>query len=104
VIKNWRQEWPAEMEELLSRFCQDKNESSGIKDFILVLMLFRTYPSDEVVSAIKIAVDSGVSCSSGVKQILLHSREVPVETKPLPDWEKTSDADISTYGQLGALK
>lgn len=104
AIKNWRQEWPAEMEELLSRFCQDKNESSGIKDFILVLMLFRTYPSDEVVSAIKIAVDSGVSCSSGVKQILLHSREVPVETKPLPDWEKTSDADISTYGQLGALK
>ena len=104
AIKNWRKEWPDEMEKLLSRFCQVQGENRGIKDFILVLMLFRSHPSHEIFTAIRIAIDKSVSCSNGIKHILLFNREASTEIKPLPGWKDLPAPDISPYSRLGALQ
>ena len=104
AIKNWRKKWPDKMEKLLSRFCRAQGTSRGIKDFILVLMLFSSHPDHEVHAAIEVAVDKNISSSNGVKHILLFNRETPTPIKPLPGWKSLPAADISPYARLGALQ
>ena len=104
MIKSWRKQWPDNMERLLSRFCTAQGESRGIKDFILVLMLFRTHAKEEVHNAIKIAVTASLSNSSGVEHILLSNRETPTRIESLPDRSSLPDADIASYAQLGGVQ
>jgi len=104
VIKSWRQQWPDDMEKLLHRFCESQGESRGVKDFILVLMLFRTRAKEDVHNAIKIAVAASLSNSNGVKHVLLSNQESPAKIESLPGRTRQPCANISPYAQLGGVQ
>ena len=47
-ILQWRESWPAALDRLLDRLCESKGETKGIKDFINVLMLYRTFDAGDI--------------------------------------------------------
>jgi transposase len=98
-LKQWRKDWPASLEALLTRFCQSQGRSRGIKDFITVLFLYRDYPAADVEVAVEAALESQLSCSAGVKHLLQHSQAGP-SFEALPQWPCLPAADVSVYDQL----
>jgi len=103
-IRSWRETWPEEMETLLARFIEAQGKSRGTKDFIQVLMLFRSFNSTEVIEAVRQAVKSSVSNSAGVNHFLRYNRESPTEFQPVSGWKSQPPADISLYSELGGLQ
>lgn len=101
-IRQWRQSWPASLEHLLGKFQETQGPTDGIKDFVSILMLFRDHEAGEVYAAVDLALENGISSSSGVKHLLLHSKPEDL-IAPLPDWPATIAADVSVYGQLGGV-
>jgi transposase len=101
-IRQWRPEWPSCLERLLERFQQSQGNTKGIKDFISVLMLYRHYRPDEVEAAVDKALEVRISCSQGVKHLLLPSSDKGSSSpQPLDSWPALPPADVSVYGQLG---
>lgn len=104
-IRQWRVNWPLCLERLLMRFQQSQGDTKGIKDFISVLMLYRDYKADEVETAVEKALEVHISCSQGVKHLLLPSTESGSGSfQPLESWPALPPADVSVYGQLGGVK
>jgi transposase len=100
-MKQWRKEWPPCLESLLTRFCDTQGQNKGIKDFITVLLLYKEYRGDEIEAAVELALEAHISCSEGVKHLLLHSGP-EVAVKPLSKWPSLPSPDVSRYGQLQA--
>ena len=101
-IRQWRPEWPSCLEHLLERFQQSQGNTKGIKDFISVLMLYRHYRPDEVEAAVDKALDVRISCSQGIKHLLLPASDKgSFSPQPLDSWPALPPADVSVYGQLG---
>ena len=102
VIRRWREEWPACLEKLLLRFKERQGETSGIKDFISVLMLYRDYPPEDIEAVVELALENSVSSSDGIKHMLVYSG--PEEHfEPLAGWPTTPVPDITRYGGLGVI-
>ncbi len=102
VIRRWREEWPACLEKLLLRFKERQGETSGIKDFISVLMLYRDYPPEDIEAVVELALENSVSTSDGIKHMLVYSG--PEEHfEPLAGWPTTPVPDITRYGGLGVI-
>lgn len=103
-IRQWRQEWPEELEKLLERFCEKQGHTSGVKDFISVLMLYKDHASEDVDKAVRAGLTAGISSSQSVKHILLHSEErLDTPHKPLDDWPQLPPPDISRFSILGGV-
>jgi len=103
-IRQWRAKWPSCLERLLERFQQSQGETKGIKDFISVLMLYRDYRADEVEAAVEKALEVHISCSQGVKHLLLPScKNSSGSPQSLDSWPALPPADVSVYGQLGGV-
>jgi transposase len=100
-IRQWRPSWPASLEQLLSRFCESQGPTSGIKDFIRVLLLFKENEEKEVIEAVEAAVRAKVSESGAVEHLLLRSRTTSYEVPPLDHWPRLPTPDLSVYGQIG---
>jgi len=101
-IRQWRESWTPALERLLARFQKSQGETSGIKDFINVLLLYREHPSEAIEAAVGLALEHQISSSAGVKHILLQGHEAPTPA-PLSQWPATVLPDISLYGQLGVV-
>ena len=101
-IRQWRKTWPKSMENLLGRFREAHGESRGIKEFIEVLLLFRTYTAEEVEWAVEEALSAGLSEGAGVRHLLLWGRGADETPLPLDrqGWVPLSPADISVYAAL----
>jgi len=69
-IRQWRDEWPQELERLLDRFVAKHGESKGIKEFLWVLMLYKDHTEDEVNEVVKHAIILGLADSASVKALL----------------------------------
>jgi len=103
-IRQWRPKWPSCLERLLKRFQQSQGETKGIKDFISVLMLYRDYRADEVEAAVEKALEMRISCSQGVKHLLLPCSDTSSPSpQSLESWPALPPADVSVYGQLGEV-
>jgi transposase len=102
-IREWRKQWSKSLERLLEKFQASRGSTDGIKDFISVLMLYRDHGAEDVDAAVELALERGISASSGVKHILVHSTP-GVDFAPLSNWPATLPADVSIYGQLGGLQ
>lgn len=74
-IRQWRTQWPEDLERLLNRFREKQGESQGTKEFLCVLMLYRGHGKDEVNRAVKRAMDLGLTEAASVKTLLESSRE-----------------------------
>jgi len=103
-IRQWRSSWPVCYESLLQKFQQSQGVTTGIKDFITVLMLHRRYTSSEVEAVVELALEQGLSSSEGVRHLLIYANESPVKTTPLDGWESIPPADVRQYGQLGGVQ
>ena len=102
VIRRWRPAWPACLEKLLLRFRERQGDTTGIKDFITVLMLYRDYPPEDIEAVVELALENSVSTSDGIKHILVYSG--PEEHfEPLQGWPATIVPDINRYAQLGVM-
>ena len=103
VIRRWRREWPACLEKLLARFKERQGETSGIKDFISVLMLYRDYPPEEIEEVVELALENSLSNSEGIRHMLVYSG--PEEKfAPLAGWPATIIPDVADYAQLGVIR
>jgi hypothetical protein len=102
VIRQWRKEWPSCLEKLLVRFKERQGATSGIKDFISVLMLYRDYAPQDIEAVVERALENSVSTSDGIQHMLVHSG--PEEHfAPLAGWPATPVPDITRYAQLGVI-
>jgi transposase len=101
-IRQWRALWPECLEKLLERFRDKQGHSHGTKDFIGVLMLYRQYEGNDILTAVELALESKVSTSEGVKNIMLYLTKQSDNTfDSLDIWEALPEPDVSIYGQLG---
>ena len=103
-IRQWRKSWPKAMEALLERFQEAHGESRGIKEFIEVLLLFRTYTAEEVGWAVEEALAAGLSEGAGVRHLLQWGRGADETPLPLDrqGWVPLPPADVSVYAALGS--
>jgi len=74
-IRQWRTQWPEDLERLLTRFRKRQGESQGTKEFLCVLMLYQEHGKDEVNRVVKWALDLGLAEAASVKTLLESSRE-----------------------------
>jgi len=107
-IRQWQENWPESLHVLLERFCSAQGETKGIKDFVTVLMLYRDHASTEVEAAVKLAAESHISTSEGVRHILSSAANpasaiAPLSAPSLP-WSTLAPPDVSVYGQLGGVQ
>ncbi len=102
VIRRWRKEWPECLEKLLLTFKERQGDTSGIKDFIGVLMLYKDYPPDDIEAVVELALENHVLTGDGIKHMLVYSG--PEEHfEPLQGWPATSVPDIARYASLGVI-
>ncbi len=103
-IKQWRKEWPESLENLLERFCEKQGQTTGVKDFISVLMFYRDHSKADVHDAVEKALKANLSTSDGVKSLLSYSKTDEAKTEPLVQWECLPAPDMAVYGELGGLQ
>lgn len=101
-MRQWRQNWPPALERLLGRFQESQGETAGIKDFINVLLLYREHSGEAIQVAVELALENHLSCSQGVKHLLLQGQAGP-EFASLKQWPATMIPDLSSYAQLGVV-
>jgi len=102
-ILQWREQWPECLHKLLERFRTSLGVTSGTKDFLNVLMLYREYDTDEVESAVSLALKQGISNSGGIKHILIYTNTPACITPQVAGWEGSKTPDLSEYDQLGGI-
>ena len=101
-IRQWRAVWPECLEKLLERFRDKQGHNQGTKDFISVLMLYRQYPDNDIHTAVELALESKLSTSEGVKNIMLYlMKKSDNRFDSLDNWEVLPAPDVSIYGKLG---
>jgi len=103
VMRRWRPAWPACLERLLAKFREKQGETSGIKDFIGILMLYRDYPPEDIEAAVELALGNSVSTSDGIKHMLIYSGKEE-HFEPLAGWPATLVTDVARYAQLGVVR
>lgn len=103
-IRQWRQRWPAALEQLLASFCRSQGETRGVKDFISVLLLYRQYGPGEVEAAVELALEKNISGSEGVAHILRYTESTGAAIVPLADWPRLPPPDLAVYGLLGGVQ
>lgn len=102
-ILQWKKQWPECLHNLLERFRNSLGQTGGTKDFLNVLMLYRDYDTDEVESAVALALEQGVSNSGGIRHILIYLNSPACIIPAVTGWEGSSVPDLSRYDQLGGI-
>lgn len=103
-IRQWRTNWPECLQKLQDRFCETQGETKGIKDFITVLMLYRSFAGAEVEAAVQLAMEKGISSGEGVRHLLHAGNEANRSIPTLSGWKSLPASDVSQYGQLGGVQ
>jgi len=80
-IRQWRQNWSADYEELLHVLRKNKPNGSGIREFIAILKLHRTNPPETVNRAVQQALKLGAAHFDGV-QLCLRQLGSPEKIPP----------------------
>lgn len=103
-IRQWQKIWPGSFQGLKDRFCLAQGETAGTKDFITVLMFYRTFEADAIESAVDLALKNTISSSEGVRHLLLSANETERPATTVDGWESLPPTDIAQYGQLGCIE
>lgn len=102
-IRQWRRQWPPEMEKLLEHFRHIHELSRGTREFIDVLLLFRDHPVGAVEAAIAEGLAVGVRDCAGIRH-LLHRQQPSTVNAPLEHYARLPEADVSVYARLGGVQ
>lgn len=100
-MRRWRQSWPPAYEQLLSTLRQDKPDGRGVREFIAILKLHRSYPVETVGQAIQQALEMGIPHLDGV---LLCLHRVVSPAPQLPRLDQTHPALASIGNQPVCLE
>ncbi len=103
-IRQWRESWPESLHTLLERFCHAQGETKGIKDFTVILMLYRDHKASEIDAAVEQAAKNNISSSEGVRHILSRAGDANTPPAPLTTWSSLPPSDVAVYGQLGGVQ
>jgi len=95
-MRRWRQNWPDEYERLLSALRENKPNGSGIREFIAVLKLHRSFPEEVVHQAVRQALEMGAAHLDGVQLCL---RQLVSPNKIPPSLELTHPTLASVGNQ-----
>lgn len=80
-IRQWRQNWSADYEELLHILRKNKPNGNGVREFIAILKLHRTNPPETVNRAVQQALKLGAAHFDGV-QLCLRQLGSPEKIPP----------------------
>lgn len=81
-VRQWRQKWTPEYEQMLDALRQTKPNGSGVREFVAILKLHRDHPTEMVHRAVKQALDLGAAHLDGV-QLCLRQLLSPQESPPV---------------------
>ncbi len=106
-LRRWRAEWPPVYEELLARLQAEKPEGPGVREFIQILNLHRTYSTEQMEQAIRLALGYGCAHLDGVT-LCLHQLQQPalrfsrldLSDQPHLSGIGTQPLDMGCYDQL----
>ena len=90
-IRDWRQHWPKDYDQLLEELRQRWPDGRGVREFIAILKLHLDHPAEQVQQAVRAAIELGATHLDGVRLCLHQLQEAPVHTTPL---------DMSVHPQL----
>lgn len=106
-IRQWRKKWPACYEQLLQSLRDNKPEGQGIREFISLLKLHQTYPSEMLEKATSAAVLNGMMGLDGVMYHLqrlvepvLQIPAINLSSLPLLENVGCQPVDLHIYDQL----
>ena len=80
-MRRWRKDWPADYERLLATLRQNKPDGHGVREFIAILKLHRSYPAEMVNRAVQQSIEMGAAHLDGVQLCL--RQLVSSEIQPL---------------------
>jgi len=103
-LSEWKKTWSGSLNSLLERFRERQGENRGIKEFIDVLLLTRTYGNNRVEDAVERALKSGLGSAAGIRNILESAERHEETILPLESerWAVLPAADVSAYSVLEA--
>jgi transposase len=93
-MRRWRQSWPTAYEQLLAALRQNKPDGNGVREFIAILKLHRSYAEETVNQAVQQAVEMGAAHLDGVQLCL---RQLLSPSLPAPRLELTQ-AKLAAVG------
>ena len=111
-MRQWRKQWPPAYEKLLSILRKEQQyDSKGIREFITILRLHKTYPHDMVRCAVQSALETSMPHLDGVQYHIHRQIEADHPTTPLdlcafPELARIGKQpiDLNTYDQLLGVK
>ncbi len=99
-LSEWKKTWSGSLNTLLERFCERQGENRGIKEFIDVLLLVRTYGQKRVEEAAEQCLESGLSNVAGI----LHILESAVAGRNDPSSRVRATDRSSRSGRIGLFR
>ncbi len=104
AIRQWHKVWPDCLNLMFEKMCLKYGQNKGTKDFVSLLILYRTYSSSEIEAAVDLALENKISNTAGIKHILLYTKDTTTRKESLPNWQTFPAPDTSIYAQLGSIK
>jgi len=98
-IRQWRQDWPAEYEQLLAKLQAQWPDGRGVREFVTVLRLHESHAPDLIAQAVRQALEYGCGHADGVK-LCLHQLAQP--DPALPDLDLGAHPHLQQQGQQPA--
>ena len=80
-IREWRKEWPAVYEQLLSRLQAHYPDGEGVREFIRILRLHQSHPVDLIELAVEQSLEFNCAHADGV-ELCLRQLQRPDPTRP----------------------
>jgi hypothetical protein len=99
-IREWRKEWPAVYETLLSRLqVQYPDDGRGVREFIRILRLHQAHPADLIELAVEQSLEFNCAHADGV-ELCLRQIEHPVAAAPELDLSKHPKLSLIAQQQV----
>jgi transposase len=95
-LRQWREQWPPEYEQLLARLRQQWPDGRGLREFVQILQLHADYPADQITQAVQQALDYGAAHLAGVR-LCLHTLQHP--DTPVPPVDLTAHPELAAVGE-----
>jgi transposase len=102
-IRQWRNNWPDCLEQLLKLFIKKQGDTKGVKDFISVLMLYKDHEANAIEAAVEKALYANTGSSDAVRHILFNARGQAEHFSSLENWQTLPSPDVSVYHQIGGV-
>lgn len=94
-IRRWREGWPPAYERLLAQLRATWPDGRGVREFVRILELHRTYPADQLELAVEFALEFG---GRDVASVLLCLRQFEPPVVPPPALDLTAQPHLVAVG------